>query len=114
MRERRDVMGSFLGGEVSLLVSTGVLGRGVDLLVVRQVIVFDMPNTIKEYIHVIGRASRMGDQGSAILFVNEESRNLFPDLVVALKSCGAAIPKQLTSLTSAREMHSNKKRRVGY
>ncbi|CAN6801218.1 unnamed protein product [Brassica oleracea] len=114
MRERRDVMGSFLGGEVSLLVSTGVLGRGVDLLVVRQVIVFDMPNTIKEYIHVIGRASRMGDQGSAILFVNEESRNLFPDLVVALKNCGAAIPKQLTSLTSSREMHSNKKRRVGY
>ena len=50
-----------------------------------------MPNTIKEYIHVIGRASRMGDQGSAILFVNEESKHLFPDLVVALKSCGAAI-----------------------
>ncbi|CAH8357775.1 unnamed protein product [Eruca vesicaria subsp. sativa] len=114
MRERRDVMGSFLGGEVPLLVSTGVLGRGVDLLVVSQVIVFDMPNTIKEYIHVIGRASRMGEEGSAILFVNEESRNMFPDLVVALKSCGAVIPKQLTSLTSAREMHSNKKRRVGY
>ncbi|KAF8081794.1 hypothetical protein N665_0866s0002 [Sinapis alba] len=116
MRERRDVMGSFLGGEVPLVVSTGVLGRGVDLLVVKQVIVFDMPDTMKEYIHVIGRASRMGDQGSAILFVNEESRNLFPDLVVALKSCGAAIPKQLISLTSSsREMHSNKKkRRVGY
>lgn len=112
MRERRDVMGSFLGGEVPLLVSTGVLGRGVDLMVVRQVIVFDMPNTIKEYIHVIGRASRMGDEGSAILFVNEESRNLFPELVGALKSCGAAIPKQLTS---SREMQSNKKRRrVGY
>ncbi|ESQ50031.1 hypothetical protein EUTSA_v10020567mg [Eutrema salsugineum] len=112
MKERRDVMGSFLGGEVPVLVSTGVLGRGVDLLVVRQVIVFDMPNTIKEYIHVIGRASRMGDQGSAILFVNEDSRNLFPDLAAALKSCGAAIPKELINFTS-KEMH-NKKRRVGY
>ncbi|KFK43866.1 hypothetical protein AALP_AA1G184200 [Arabis alpina] len=109
MAERRDVMGSFLAGEVPVLVSTGVLGRGVDLLVVKQVIVFDMPKTIKEYIHVIGRASKMG---TAFLFVNEENRNLFPDLVEALKSCGAAIPKQLINLTS-REMH-NKKRRVGY
>ncbi|KAJ0244690.1 DEAD-box ATP-dependent RNA helicase 41 [Hirschfeldia incana] len=116
MKERRDVMESFLGGEVPVLVTTGVLGRGVDLLVVKQVIVFDMPSTMKEYIHVVGRASRMGDEGSAVLFVNEESRNLFPDLVVALKSCGAVIPKQLsTSLASPREMQSNnKKRRVGY
>nr|BAH19831.1 AT3G02065 [Arabidopsis thaliana] len=112
MKERRDVMGSFLGGEVPVLVSTGVLGRGVDLLVVRQVIVFDMPSTIKEYIHVIGRASRMGEKGTTIVFVNEDDRNLFPDLVAALKSSGAAIPKELINLTS-REMH-NKKRRVGY
>ncbi|CAE5965689.1 unnamed protein product [Arabidopsis arenosa] len=112
MKERRDVMGSFLGGDVPVLVSTGVLGRGVDLLVVRQVIVFDMPSTIKEYIHVIGRASRMGEKGTAILFVNEDDRNIFPDLVAALKSSGAAIPKELINLTS-REMH-NKKRRVGY
>ncbi|XP_010496403.1 PREDICTED: DEAD-box ATP-dependent RNA helicase 41 [Camelina sativa] len=113
MKERRDVMGSFLGGEVPVLVSTGVLGRGVDLLVVRQVIVFDMPSTIKEYIHVIGRASRMGEKGTAILFVNEDDRNLFPDLVAALKSSGAAIPKELINLTS-REMHNKKKRRVGH
>ncbi|EOA32441.1 hypothetical protein CARUB_v10015716mg, partial [Capsella rubella] len=112
MKERRDVMGSFLSGEVSVLVSTGVLGRGVDLLVVRQVIVFDMPNTIREYIHVIGRASRMGEKGTAILFVNEDDRNLFPDLIAALKSSGAAIPKELINLTS-REMQ-NKKRRVGH
>ncbi|VVA91551.1 unnamed protein product [Arabis nemorensis] len=109
MEERRDVMGSFLAGEVPVLVSTGVLGRGVDLLVVKQVIVFDMPKTIKEYIHVIGRASKMG---TAFLFVNEENRNLFPDLVEALKSCGAAIPKELINSRS-REIH-NKKRKVGY
>ena len=51
--------------------TTGVLGRGVDLLGVRQVIVFDMPNSIKEYIHQIGRASRLGDEGTAIVFLND-------------------------------------------
>jgi ATP-dependent RNA helicase DDX59 len=75
MKERREIMKSFLVGEVPLVVATGVLGRGVDLLGVRQVIVFDMPNCIKEYVHQIGRASRMGEDGTSIVFVNEENRN---------------------------------------
>jgi ATP-dependent RNA helicase DDX59 len=86
-----------LVGEVPLVVATGVLGRGVDLLGVRQVIVFDMPNCIKEYVHQIGRASRMGEDGPSIVFVNEENRNLFPDLVEVLKSSGAVIPRELVN-----------------
>ena len=56
---------------------------------VRQVIVFDMPNSIKEYIHHIGRASRLGDEGTAIVFLNEENKNMFPELIEILKSSGA-------------------------
>jgi len=97
MKERREIMKSFLVGEVPLVVATGVLGRGVDLLGVRQVIVFDMPNCIKEYVHQIGRASRMGEDGTSIVFVNEENRNLFPDLVEVLKSSGAVIPRELVN-----------------
>ncbi|KAG8389085.1 hypothetical protein BUALT_Bualt02G0192500 [Buddleja alternifolia] len=95
MKERREILKSFLVGEVSVIVATGVLGRGVDLLSVRQVIVFDMPNSMKEYVHQIGRASRMGEGGTAIVFVNEEDKKLFPELVEILKSCGAAIPREL-------------------
>ena len=69
--------------------TTGVLGRGVDLLGVRQVIVFVMPNSIKDYIHQIGRASRLGDEGTAIVFLNEENKNMFPELIEILKSSGA-------------------------
>ena len=65
------------------------MGRGVDLLGVRQVIVFVMPNSIKEYIHQIGRASRLGDEGTAIVFLNEENKNMFPELIEILKSSGA-------------------------
>ncbi|KAH7521035.1 hypothetical protein JRO89_XSUnG0126600 [Xanthoceras sorbifolium] len=95
MKERREIMKSFLMGEVPVIVATGVLGRGVDLLGVRQVIVFDLPNSIKEYVHQIGRASRLGEEGTAIVFVNEENKNLFPELVDILKSSGAAIPREL-------------------
>lgn len=97
MKERREIMQSFLVGEVPVVVATGVLGRGVDLLGVRQVIVFDMPNSIKEYIHQIGRASRMGEEGQAIVFVNEENKNVFADLVDVLKSGGAAVPRELAN-----------------
>ncbi|KAI3993970.1 hypothetical protein MKX01_002983 [Papaver californicum] len=83
MKERRDTLRLFLTGEVSIIVATGVLGRGVDLLKVRQVIVFDMPNSIKEYIHQIGRASRLGEEGT--------------ELAGILKSSGAAIPRELAN-----------------
>ncbi|GMH27592.1 hypothetical protein Nepgr_029435 [Nepenthes gracilis] len=97
MKERRDIMRSFLLGDVSVLVATGLLGRGVDLLSVRQVIVFDMPNSIKEYVHLIGRASRLGQEGDAIMFVNEENKKLFPELVNMLKASGAVIPRELAN-----------------
>ncbi|EEF49297.1 dead box ATP-dependent RNA helicase, putative [Ricinus communis] len=97
MKERREIMKSFLVGEVTVIVATGVLGRGVDLFGVRQVIIFDMPNSIKEYIHQIGRASRMGEGGIAIVFVNEENKNLFPEFIEVLKSSAAVIPRELAN-----------------
>ncbi|KAL0459297.1 UNVERIFIED_CONTAM: DEAD-box ATP-dependent RNA helicase 41 [Sesamum latifolium] len=117
-KERRDVLRSFLVGEVDVIVATGVLGRGVDLLSVRQVIVFDMPNSMKEYVHQIGRASRMGEEGMAMVFVNEENKKLFPELVEILKSSGAAIPRELANtrytVHSLSAGKSQKKRKHGY
>ncbi|KVI09420.1 DNA/RNA helicase, DEAD/DEAH box type, N-terminal [Cynara cardunculus var. scolymus] len=97
MKERRGILSSFLLGELPVIVATGILGRGIDLLHVRQVIVFDMPNSVKEYVHQIGRASRMGEEGNSILFVNEENKKLFPELIGILRSSGAAIPREITN-----------------
>ncbi|XP_043696164.1 DEAD-box ATP-dependent RNA helicase 41 isoform X2 [Telopea speciosissima] len=117
MKERRESLKSFLMGEVSVIVATGVLGRGVDLLGVRQVIVFDMPNSIKEYVHQIGRASRLGEEGTAIVFVNEENKNLFQELVEVLRSSGAAVPRELANsrytIASYSVGKSQKKRKHG-
>ncbi|CAM8914297.1 unnamed protein product [Rhodiola kirilowii] len=119
MVERRDIMKSFLVGEVHVLVAAGILGRGLDLLTVRQVIVFDVLNSTKEYIHQIGRASRMGEEGSAYVFVNEEiSKNIFPELTKILKSSGAVIPRELACSPHASSSFSTrsqgpKKRKYG-
>lgn len=100
-----------------MIVATGVLGRGVNLFGVRQVIVFDMPNSMKEYVHQIGRASRMGEEGTAIVFINEENKRMFPELVEILKSSGAAIPRELANsrymLSSLSTNRGYKKRKHG-
>ncbi|KAJ6805670.1 DEAD-box ATP-dependent RNA helicase 41 [Iris pallida] len=97
MKERRESLRQFLTGEVPVVVSTGVLGRGVDLLKVRQVIIFDMPNSMQEYVHQVGRASRMGEKGTSIVFVNGEDHKLFREFVQNLKSAGAAVPRELAN-----------------
>ncbi|KAL3681369.1 hypothetical protein R1sor_024325 [Riccia sorocarpa] len=97
MEERREVMKSFLMGSLPLVVSTGVLGRGLDLLRVSQVIIFDMPSSVEEYIHQIGRASRLGLPGSAMVFVNEESKVLFRPLIEMFRRSGVVVPKELAS-----------------
>lgn len=118
MKDRREILRSFLIGEVPVLVATSILGRGVNLFGVRQVIMFDMPNSIKEYVHQIGRASRMGEEGSSIVFINEENKKLFPELVEILKSSGAPIPRELANsrymVSSFLSSSGNKKRKHGH
>lgn len=118
MKERREIIRSLLVGEVNVIVATGILGRGLDLLSVRQVIVFDMTSSIKEYVHQIGRASRMGEEGTSMVFVNEENKKLFPELVDILKSSGAAIPRELANsrykVNSFSVGKAQKKRKHGY
>lgn len=97
MLERRQILKSFLTGELSVVVATGVLGKGLDLLKVSQVIVFDMPNSLQEYVHQVGRASRLGMPGSAIVLINNEDKALFKEFIPLLKMARAPVPRELAN-----------------
>ncbi|OQR83068.1 hypothetical protein ACHHYP_15161 [Achlya hypogyna] len=92
---RMQAMESFVSGAASILVSTYVLGRGMDLLAVDDVVVFDFPPTIDEYIHIAGRAGRGGDPGRATVFVNADSSALFPALVAGVWRDLSDLPRQV-------------------
>lgn len=42
-----------LEGQLEVVVSTGVLGRGLDLVSVKLVVNFDMPTNMDEYVHQV-------------------------------------------------------------
>lgn len=59
------VLQGLLDGDYEVVISTGVLGRGLDLVNVRLVVNFDMPNTMDEYVHqVSGSQNRYSEKYS--------------------------------------------------
>ena len=67
--QRAAIMSNFSRGQHSVLVTTDLASRGLDLRKVGLVVNFDLPKQSDEYIHRIGRTGRAGDKGVAISFV---------------------------------------------
>ena len=53
--EREDALIAFKHGRCPILVATAVAARGIDIRNVMHVINYDMPESMDEYIHRIGR-----------------------------------------------------------
>ncbi|KAF0877196.1 DDX59 helicase, partial [Crocuta crocuta] len=93
--ERKNILKGLLDGDYEVVVSTGVLGRGLDLISVRLVVNFDMPSSMDEYVHQVGRVGRLGQNGTAITFINNNSKRLFWDIAKRVKPTGSLLPPQL-------------------
>ncbi|XP_029156936.1 LOW QUALITY PROTEIN: ATP-dependent RNA helicase vasa-like [Nylanderia fulva] len=97
-REREEALSDFKRGKMSILVATAVAARGLDIKNVAHVINFDLPKTIDEYVHRIGRTGRVGNRGKATSFFDSSTdMPLTGDLVTKLKQTGQAVPGWLES-----------------
>ena len=70
--ERERVLDEFRSGNTRVLISTNVLGRGIDINRVSLVINYDLPIINDDYIHRIGRTGRFGKKGTAINLITEK------------------------------------------
>jgi len=70
--ERSAVMENFRRGDSRILISTDLLARGIDVQQVSLVVNYDLPSSIENYIHRIGRSGRFGRKGVAINFCTTE------------------------------------------
>lgn len=75
--QRNQVLQDFSKGKFSILVSTDLGARGLDISNVAQVINYDLPKFPEEYIHRIGRTGRAGRQGNAASLVGKKDWQSF-------------------------------------
>ena len=100
--ERNQVMRGFREGRPKLLIATNVAARGLDVPSITCVINYDVPDNVEEYVHRIGRTSRMGRPGTAITLVSEWDVGGFDAIMARL---GGAIEELPISLYNRAPSH---------
>ncbi|KAI5207009.1 P-loop containing nucleoside triphosphate hydrolase protein [Aureobasidium subglaciale] len=60
--------------QAKVLVMTDLGSRGIDTLMVRNVILYDVPHTSIDFIHRLGRVGRMGRRGRGFVLVGKGDR----------------------------------------
>jgi len=78
--QRSLVMKEFRSGSSRVLISTDLLARGIDVQQVSLVINYDLPNSIENYLHRIGRSGRFGRKGVAINFMTDRDMRTMRDI----------------------------------
>lgn len=99
---REECIKGFRDGEYDVLIATDVAGRGIDVKDVGLVLNYDMPHTIEQYTHRIGRTGRAGRRGIACTFLNNADDKTFFDLKKLLEDSKASIPYQLANHEAAK------------
>lgn len=67
--QRQRALQQFKTNEIQVLLATDVASRGLDIEDVTHVINYDMPASMEDYIHRIGRTGRANKKGFALTFV---------------------------------------------
>ena len=96
--KREAALRDFKSGKTPCLVATDVAGRGLDITGLEHVVNWDMPGSVEQYTHRVGRAGRSGRKGAALSFFTRNMAPLAPDLVKLLKRGGHFVDPNLEVL----------------
>lgn len=69
---RQEILRRFKNHDYSLLLTTDILSRGIDISDLEIVINMDLPTNQTQYIHRSGRTGRMGKEGIVITFISQD------------------------------------------
>ncbi len=75
--ERENILREFKNKQLSILIGTDVLSRGIDVDGISLVVNYDVPPDPEDYIHRIGRTARAETKGTAITFITENDQRKF-------------------------------------
>lgn len=74
---RETALRNFRNRDLTILVATDILSRGIDVDNIDMVINYDVPHDGEDYIHRIGRTARAEASGIAITFINPKEQRKF-------------------------------------
>lgn len=83
--QRAFVLRQFREAKLQILCATDIAARGLDIEGVTHVYNYDLPPTVTDYIHRIGRTGRAGAQGKAITLVAAHQHEKLRKMEAALK-----------------------------
>ncbi|MBM4257170.1 MAG: DEAD/DEAH box helicase [Deltaproteobacteria bacterium] len=89
---RTQALSGFRNGKVEVLVATDIAARGLDVDGISHVVNFDVPPTVEEYVHRIGRTARATATGDAISLVSADE---VPFIRTIERGIGSPIPHQI-------------------
>ena len=85
--QRSFVLRQFRSAKLQILCATDIAARGLDIEGVTHFYNYDLPPTVTDYIHRIGRTGRAGTQGKAITLVAPHQHEKLRKMEAALKAC---------------------------
>jgi len=88
--EREQVLTRFKHRQLSILVATDIVSRGIDIDNINLVINYDVPHDGEDYVHRIGRTARAETDGIAYTFVSETEQR---KLAAIERLLGEEVPK---------------------
>lgn len=82
--EREAALRDFRKGSSNILVATDVASRGLDVSGVAHVVNLDLPKTMEDYVHRIGRTGRAGSIGRSTSFYTDRDNFLVAQIRKAI------------------------------
>ncbi|KAL6567622.1 DEAD-box ATP-dependent RNA helicase 36 [Orobanche gracilis] len=73
---RFSALHKFKSGKAPVFITTDVSNRGLDIPTVDLVINYDIPRSVEDYVHRVGRTARAGRGGLAVSFVTQNDVDL--------------------------------------
>jgi ATP-dependent RNA helicase RhlE len=75
--KRTQVLMDFKASRLTVVVSTDVAARGLDIAQLPVVVNYDLPRSAVDYTHRVGRTARAGESGLAVSFVSADTHAHF-------------------------------------
>jgi len=78
--DRERALSKFRNGSCNVFISTDLASRGLDIPEIKNIIHFDIPVRLDEFVHRNGRTARMDAEGSAFILLDVDEK--LPDFII--------------------------------